>query len=113
MELKIELNGDSGILHMTGDLTVRRGDDIRSGMISVLKSIDHIIVNIKKPADIDITCLQLLCSVCRTAASMGKKIEFSKHTTKSFKDISTLSGFQRSICCTDNCLWKCDDYKEI
>lgn len=106
MRLKIELNDNSGILHMEGDLTVKQADDIKSALMRALDSVDMVIVDIKESSEIDLACLQLLCSVHRTATAMGKKIALSEHCPQPFKDISALAGFQRSTCYTDGCLWK-------
>ncbi len=109
MELKIELNGDIGILHMEGDLTVHRADEIKAALTSALNSVDHVVLEIKNSSDIDMACLQLLCSVHRTAISMGKKIELSEHCPQPLRDVSALAGFLRRIGCIDDCLWKCEE----
>lgn len=39
MELKIELTGDTGTLHLEGDLTVHRADEIKAALMSALNRV--------------------------------------------------------------------------
>ncbi len=102
-------SGKEGKLVLDGNLTLERAEELRMLLIKALIDADLVSVDFATVTDIDLSCLQLLCSAHRSAARMSKRLVFSGEWPDVFRQAVNESGFARfSGCRLDrdhSCLW--------
>ena len=108
-ELKIERNGETGILKLKGELSICGVRELKEALVNALGTADHVIVDVKDVIDIDMACLQVLCSAHRTAVTMGKRFALTQALTSEFSNKALQCGFARHVGCAvdsqKNCIW--------
>ncbi len=114
MEYMVEDRSGVRTLHLTGNLTISRADDMRSAISESLKDADYIEIDLSSVEEADLACLQLLCSAHRTSKHLGKSFGFSDSLADSFKHAVRSAGYARSGGCAldtgNECLWKEERY---
>ncbi len=110
MDVKIEYSGDLGVLTLEGDLTIEQAVEIKKALITALGNTDRLIIDLEKVTNIDLTCLQLLCSAHRMSVRQNKRIMLSDKRSEAFGSSCQTAGFQRHTGCVldtqETCLWK-------
>ena len=74
MNIHAEQPGAVGALALEGELTIGRAGELRTALINALDKVSHLQLNFEKVTDIDLSCLQLICSTHKTAAGMKKRL---------------------------------------
>ena len=96
-------------LSLDGDLTIRSITDAKPVFVEALILADRIAINLDKIAEVDLSCLQLLCSAHRASVGLGKHITLSPHVPESFKETARKAGYLRTKGCAFDkdaaCLW--------
>ena len=104
------------IIHLTGDLTIARADEVKSALLESLKAAEHIEIDLASVEETDLACLQLFCSAHRTSKHLGKFFGLRDSGVGSFKRTVRSAGYARSSGCvldTNNqCIWKEERYRE-
>lgn len=77
MSAEFTKSDDKGSILLEGDLTLPHAEDMRKAFMKAILDTDTITVSFGNVRDIDLTCLQLLCSAHRSAARFNKQIAFS------------------------------------
>lgn len=94
---------------LEGEITLPHAEELRSALIKAIIDSDKIAIDMENVVDIDLSCLQLLCSAHRSAARLNKPLFFTGNLPKSFKDIMSAAGFNRVTGCKldtgKSCLW--------
>lgn len=102
-------SGNAGIIVMEGDLTLPYAADMRSALIKALLDADDISVAIENVQDVDLSCLQLLCSAHRSAVRLKKHVAFKQPLPRIFSEMVEAAGFTRmtgcKLDCEKNCIW--------
>lgn len=102
-------SGNSGVVTLSGDLTLPYAPDIRTVLIKALVDADDISIAIENVDEVDMSCMQLLCSTHRSAVRLRKRLAFSSAPPQMFCDSLCAAGFRRTTGCkldTDkSCLW--------
>ncbi|MCR4321812.1 MAG: STAS domain-containing protein [Candidatus Brocadiaceae bacterium] len=74
LNFTVEQPGAVGALALEGELTISRAGELRAALINALDKVSHLQLNFGKVTDIDLSCLQLICSAHKTAAGMKKRL---------------------------------------
>ncbi len=102
-------SGKQGIVTLDGNLTVNQAEELRMLLIKTLIDADHVRVEFGSVTDVDLTCLQLLCSAHRSASRMKRRLSISGDWPALFKQAVERAGYARHTGCrmdSDNsCLW--------
>ncbi|OGW42342.1 MAG: hypothetical protein A2010_08605 [Nitrospirae bacterium GWD2_57_9] len=102
-------SGNRGLVTLDGEVTLPHAEDLRRALIKALIDTDDISIALDGMQDVDLSCLQLLCSAHRSAARLKKRIYFAGDPPQLFKDMMTAAGFTRStgckLDCDKSCLW--------
>lgn len=102
-------SGDSAVVTLSRDLTLPYAPDIRQVLIKALLDADSISISLEDVDEVDMSCLQMLCSTHRSAARLNKHLAFSATPPQVFCDMLAAAGFRRTTGCkldTDkSCLW--------
>ncbi len=108
--MKLELEPDnSGRLVLAGDLTIQHVADMRAVLLEALQKVQQLIVDMSKVTDIDVSCLQLLCSAHRTYIKSGKAIAFKDTRPAAVNRVMEAAGYSPHVCGAGeamSCLWK-------
>jgi anti-anti-sigma factor len=110
VSLKIEEDRPGSIcVSAEGDLTVEHAVELKTCLLDALGRAQSVRVDLQAIDDMDLTCLQLLCSAHKTALFAGRDLSLCNEKPEPFKRSLDLAGFSRSRGCAmdlnDSCLW--------
>ncbi len=109
MELTVNSSGNEGILMMNGNLTIDRASEMKTSLLNSINSVNHLAVKLGEVTDIDLSCLQLLCSAHRTAAKLNKNLTLNINGCNKFRQAAKEAGYCHNRGCALNqgkaCLW--------
>lgn len=109
MDFNIEQSGAVGVMTIGGELTIRHADELRAALMRSLDAVDHLILNLDRVTEFDLSCLQLLCSAHRTSTKMKKQLTINANQSDALRKVIEAAGFLRHIgCaldCNKSCLW--------
>jgi anti-anti-sigma regulatory factor len=101
--------GNQGIVKLEGSLTVSQAEELRMRLIKTIIDVDQVRVEFGSVSEVDLSCLQLLCSAHRSATRMSKRLFLSKNWPEPFKKAVEDSGYSRHTGCRldsdRSCLW--------
>jgi ABC-type transporter Mla MlaB component len=102
-------SGKQGNIILDGNLTVGQAEGLRILLIKALIDAEQVRVDFGTVTDVDLSCIQLLCSAHRSATRMKRSVSLSGDWPEPFKKIVEEAGYSRLSGCrldADNsCLW--------
>ncbi len=111
MKYSIRKSNNRKILTFNGALTVHSANKMKIALMKVLVHSDHVVLDLKDVTTVDLTGLQLLCSVHRTAIHLERELTLKVPLPDLLNCIIEDSGFCRHMGCEldhkRNCLWVC------
>ncbi|MBF0501731.1 MAG: STAS domain-containing protein [Candidatus Riflebacteria bacterium] len=90
------------LLRLEGEMTLSQAVEARDVFLKSLNGADHLVIDISKVAPVDLSFLQLLCSLHLTALKTGKTVRLGDEISTAVRDIVLSSGFSRTKACIDN-----------
>ncbi len=109
MHLAIDETSGTATVTLAGDLTIANAAELRDMLVKALAEADRVAVCLGQVEDMDLSCLQLMCSAHRTALRQGKDFVFLDRRPEAFTRIADKAGFLRCRSCTlnpgEDCLW--------
>lgn len=84
---------DSVRLTLSGRLTVDHALEIHGALNKALNETQHLEIKLKKVEETDLSFLQLLCSVTKSARALGKEATVSGGAEESFRAAAADAGF--------------------
>ncbi|MEW5745713.1 MAG: STAS domain-containing protein [Nitrospirota bacterium] len=109
MECTLEQSGAVGVLKIAGDLTVITSGALKSALMNSLEKVDHLVLDLEGVGEVDLSCLQLLCSAHRTSARLNKQLTVANSRPEAFRQAVAAAGYGRHIGCSfdtyRNCIW--------
>jgi anti-anti-sigma regulatory factor len=113
MDLRVQGEGPAGVLHLNGDLTINRADELRGALMGALETVEHLVINFEAVGDVDLTCLQLLCSAHRMLTLREKGLTLAGTGRESMLRAAENAGFMKHRGCVHDankgCLWLRED----
>jgi anti-anti-sigma regulatory factor len=101
--------GDQGTITLEGELTLPRAEELKSALLKALVSGGALNIRFGAVQDVDLSCLQVLCSAHKSAVRMKKQIRFGGTVPKILKDAAEAAGYTRLTGCKldpeKSCLW--------
>jgi anti-anti-sigma regulatory factor len=108
MELKME-GPEKGILCVKSPFTLQEAGDLKEKLWESLRLSSELVIDLEEVKEIDLACLQLLCSAHRTAVLLGKQLVLTK-PPQGFRAFAAEAGFSRHVNCVRGgkarCLWQ-------
>ncbi len=108
MEFSFDKNTDSGLLRLSGALSVDRSGDLKQALVAAFEKAVRVTVDLEKVEKISVACLQLLCAAHSTTLGTGKAF-IMVNPSGPFKKSVEAAGFVRGKPCTQTgegrCLW--------
>ena len=109
MELKLE-ESNAKALRFEGSLTIERAAELKMFLMESLNRMDRLHLVFENVTEVDISFLQLLCSVHRTAVKEKKNLTLDGHRPESLRLSVLEAGFVRQEGCVldvqQTCIWK-------
>ena len=100
---------DRGGIHLEGDLTLPHAEELKSALIKALVNSDAVTIRFGNVQDLDLSCLQLFCSIHRSALRLKKQVHFDGNLPTILKDTAETAGYLRLKGCKldyeKSCLW--------
>ncbi len=102
-------SGKEGNITLDGEITLNHAEELRMLLIKALIDADRVVVDFGPVSDVDISCLQLLCSAHRSAGRMKKVVSLSRNWPAPFAKAVRDAGYKRLTGCRldmdHSCLW--------
>jgi len=109
MSTMFKKTGNKGIVMLSGDLTLPYAEELKGVFLKALVETDDVSVGFENVQEVDLSCLQLLCSAHRSAVRLKKSITFNTALPQAFKEAADAAGFTRlkgcKLDCDKSCLW--------
>ncbi len=103
-------SGTKGVLTLKGDLTLPYAEELKSVFIKALLDTDEVAITFENVHDVDLSCLQLFCSVHRSAVRSKKNVAFSSSPPIAMINAAEIAGFVHlkgcKLDCEKSCLWR-------
>ena len=103
------IENNRGIVHLDGNLTLSQAVEIKALFIKALVSADEVNISFGEVPDVDLSCLQLICSAHRSALRLNKKLAIKGNAPQAFKDAMSAAGYSRLKGCKldkdQSCVW--------
>jgi anti-anti-sigma regulatory factor len=94
---------------LEGDLTLPRAEEMKGLFANALSGADTVVVGFKNVGDIDLSFLQLVCSLHRSAERDKKQVRIEGVAPKVLKETAEAAGYLRlagcKLDCDKSCLW--------
>ena len=108
MRLEKELPDEGYVLTLKGELTVPHAEALKAMLSESLQGANRVRIELAEVSAVDLSCLQLLCSAHRTAASLGKTLTLGGEIPPMLRQAMKDAGFTRQKGCAfsphTNCL---------
>jgi anti-anti-sigma regulatory factor len=109
MSAEFTRSGDKGLVMLEGDLTLPYAEEMKRAFLKAILDTDSVTVSFGSVRDVDLTCLQLLCSAHRSAVRFKKQVAFSGALPSLVRSAMEMAGYSRlkgcGVGCEDSCLW--------
>ena len=103
IDFKIEESGNNKTLIVNGELPISNAAAMQGGLIRSLESPEDLIIDLEEVSDVDLSFLQLLCSVHKTSRELNKHITMSGKCPQVFRDAVRKAGYLQQSGCRFNC----------
>jgi len=109
IECTVQQSDERKILTLEGDLTIIHAAELKKILLEAIENSPHVDLNIDKVADVDLSCLQLLCSAHRTSLNLNRTISIASNHPEIFREALRDAGFPLNKGCEldpdGSCLW--------
>lgn len=109
MHVDMVHSAEAYVLKLKGNLTIERAHELKQALLEALRNNDRIAIDLEGITDVDLSCLQLLCSAHRTSLRLGKQLTLHGEQSEIFKMAVRDAGFPRILGCHEDpergCLW--------
>ena len=107
MAIEYEQSGNTGVLTLAGELSIEKAQDLKNTLLECKDKGSHVEVKLDKATDIDLACLQVLCSAHRIFDSENKVLCLCAGASESFRQSARRLGFVRPRACDLNPVTGC------
>lgn len=108
-DFRLEQTGNVAVLALNGPVTVDRACELKGKLITAFYGAEHIILDFGGVTEVDLSCLQILCSAHRTLTKLNKNITLGNIQPDVFSRAVECAGFNRHTGCAldaaKSCLW--------
>lgn len=109
MDFKLEQSGAVGVLTLNGALTIGCAEELKATLMKSLERVEHLVLNLGTVEEVDLSCLQLLCSAHRTSTRLNKQMTIAGGRPEAFRRAVCAGGYGRHVGCSfdihKTCLW--------
>lgn len=106
----IEGPDETGTITLKGELTVQHASRLKEVLLDGIAKTSRLAIDVKGIEEVDLSCLQVLCSAHRSALGSGKVIALRGPWPDPLRRVVETSGFSEGNSCRSRkdapCLWK-------
>ena len=95
MIVQVDDSKQAGSLIVDGALTIQRADEFKDALMKALQSVNQLEISFNKVTEVDLACLQLLCSAHRSCVKENKTLRISHQNTEALQKALQDAGFER------------------
>lgn len=99
--------GDTGVLTINGVLNMENAHEFREALLEALWRVNHVFLNLAELTEIDMYCLQLLCSACKNTLNSKKRLTLEREGLEIFNRAVAEAAFIRDKDCVMKCNINC------
>lgn len=97
--------GTGSNVHADGVVTIEQAAELKAALVDALASAESVFLDMAGVTEADVTCIQLLCSACRSAGMQDKKLGVTGMSGYLYSTAAK-GGFGSTGCGTAPCLWR-------
>jgi anti-anti-sigma factor len=110
MTFTVDDSQKAGLIIADGELTIQQAADFKDTLTKALSEVDRLEINFDTVTEIDLACLQLLCSAHKTCVKENKTMSITGRQSEALKKAINDAGYQRHKGCkaagyNNQCLW--------
>ncbi|NOZ68940.1 MAG: STAS domain-containing protein [Deferribacteres bacterium] len=114
-DYKSEQTEDKTVLTINGELTIQNAAVFKDVLLESLEKTGHLVLNLENVTDVDLSCLQLLCSAYLATTELNRRLTMDGGCPEAFRKAATDSGYLKDeackpSACNKSCLWTEADY---
>jgi anti-anti-sigma factor len=110
MHFMKEESGQAGTLHLAGELDIRNASELKEVLREAQDAVERLALNLEGVTGVDVSALQLLCSVHRRAMKSDKHLTVIGNAAAPFRRALRDAGYEREQGCPSDrdqtCLWR-------
>jgi anti-anti-sigma regulatory factor len=101
------LDNNKRILNLSDDLTIQNAGEFKTMLGEALDGDDVLMINLDSVTSIDLSCLQLLCALHKSAMQTGKSVTLEYSPSSVITKALRQAGYIRQTGCAGNkeCFW--------
>lgn len=99
MEVIFTSSGETGVLSISGDMVIDEALELKSALSDALGKVSSLQIDLSGVSRVDLSSLQLFCSVHTTAVDAEKTVTLT-NATESFTRYASDAGFSRHLPCS-------------
>lgn len=116
-DFSLEQSGNVAVLAVNSSITVEKASELKDILLKAVNAAEHVVVNLERVTEVDVSCLQILCSAHRTLTRLKKRITLGGIRPEVFLKAVECAGFDRHTGCvldtTRSCLWVQEKEKNL
>jgi len=109
MSATFKQSGNSGVLTLAGELTLPHAEELKKALLRALLETDDVSIDFGSVQEVDVSCLQLVCSARRSAARLKKRVSLGGCLPPVVKEAAEAAGYARlkgcKLDCDKSCIW--------
>jgi anti-anti-sigma regulatory factor len=109
MNFEIVRSDDAMVLSLAGELLVADAGELKMTLMRVLDSGQRVAVDLAKITEVDLACLQLLCSAHRSSLARKQSLTLANPLPERFQRTLDDAGYSSHTGCAaqrgESCLW--------
>jgi anti-anti-sigma regulatory factor len=110
MEFMATPNTKEGTLSLKGEITLLQAEQLKVLLARALDASEQVTIDTEAVTDIDLSCLQLICSAHRSALGCGRRWVLTPRRSEAFTEKVRQAGLTHCFACNyapeSDCLWK-------
>jgi len=93
-----------------GELTVELASELRNVLLEAMSSGREVVLDFSEVTGVDLSCIQLVCSACKSAGKLGRGLRLDKPSA-AFGNAASAGGFGTGDCASGKrCLYSGGDH---
>jgi ABC-type transporter Mla MlaB component len=90
-------------LPLKGVLTIQRAAELKEELLAALNQVDNLMLILSEAREVDLSCLQLLCSCNRSAVRLNKSLSLIGELPDAFSSLLKDTGLLGHVGCPEEC----------
>ncbi len=98
-DYRAEQTEDKTVLTVNGELTIQNAGAFKNLLAESLEKTGHLVLNLENVTEVDLSCLQLLCSAQLTTTELNRRLTMDGGCAEAFRKAAAESGYLGDEAC--------------